>query len=159
MIGGVPYEIVERMSDDMTSIEAVATLAAYMAIVESASEPIATRLTRRDGRGLRQSCARPLIRRYARGPLSAPEEDETARVVVVNQALARALWGRDDVVGERLPPGDRFADQGAEVIGVLADLSVARHRHWSGFADHFRERGTGAPSSPNAVALADASVV
>jgi len=43
-------------------------------------------------------------------------------VVLVNQALARALWGREDVVGERVPgrPG-RWPD--AEVIGVLEDLS------------------------------------
>jgi predicted permease len=53
----------------------------------------------------------------------APEEDETADVVVVNQALARSLWGHDDVVGERLPPNNNFGDQGGDVIGVLEDLS------------------------------------
>jgi hypothetical protein len=53
----------------------------------------------------------------------APEERESD-TVLVNQALARALWGREDVVGELLPVAiRRLASEGAEVIGVLADLS------------------------------------
>jgi hypothetical protein len=52
-----------------------------------------------------------------------PEESEAWGSVVVNQALARALWGHDDVVGERLPPDDFSGDVDAEVIGVLEDLS------------------------------------
>ncbi len=42
---------------------------------------------------------------------------------VVNQAFARAYWGREDVVGEQFPsrPGQMWA--GAEVVGVLEDLS------------------------------------
>lgn len=43
--------------------------------------------------------------------------------VVVNQALAQALWGRDDVVGERIPGDVRWGMQGADVLGVLEDLS------------------------------------
>jgi hypothetical protein len=52
----------------------------------------------------------------------APEFGETTGVVV-NQALARALWGRDDVVGERLPGDFRWGNTGADIIGVLEDLS------------------------------------
>jgi len=49
----------------------------------------------------------------------APEELENS-VALVNQALARALFGREDVVGERIPD-QRGA--GAEIIGVIEDLS------------------------------------
>jgi hypothetical protein len=44
--------------------------------------------------------------------------------VLVNQTLARALWGRDDVVGEHIPPGSILGDA-AEVVGVLEDVPIA----------------------------------
>lgn len=52
----------------------------------------------------------------------APAGDERG-VVLVNQSLARALWGRENVVGERLPGSSRWGAQGVEIIGVLEDLS------------------------------------
>jgi hypothetical protein len=52
----------------------------------------------------------------------APEIGETD-FLLVNQALAQAVWGRDDVVGERLPANSRWGNAGAEVVGVLEDLS------------------------------------
>jgi hypothetical protein len=55
---------------------------------------------------------------YGRAP-SANEDN----VVVVNQAAARALWGRDDVVGERIFGSSQF--EGLEIVGVLKDLSYA----------------------------------
>jgi ABC-type antimicrobial peptide transport system permease subunit len=59
----------------------------------------------------------------------APQGGEP-RVIVVNQALARMIWGRDDVVGEILAGDPRFGDiqtgEGSEVIGVLEDVSF-RH--------------------------------
>jgi len=51
-----------------------------------------------------------------------PENGESA-VAVVNQTLANVLWGREDVVGERLPSDFRWGNEGAEVIGVLEDIS------------------------------------
>jgi hypothetical protein len=48
----------------------------------------------------------------------APEANETD-VVVVNETLARRLFGRDNVVGERMPAGL----PPGEVIGVLEDMS------------------------------------
>lgn len=42
--------------------------------------------------------------------------------MLVNQMLARALFGREDVVGERFPGVVRGADN-PEIIGVLRDLS------------------------------------
>jgi hypothetical protein len=53
----------------------------------------------------------------------APNEGEMADVVVVNQALARAIWGHDDVVGEHLLLNYSFGGQVVDVIGVLEDLS------------------------------------
>jgi putative ABC transport system permease protein len=56
-----------------------------------------------------------------------PEDNESG--VLVNQTMARALWGRDDVVGEPLPgangprPPGSGPEVAPEVIGVLADLS------------------------------------
>ncbi len=50
----------------------------------------------------------------------APEEGEVG-VVVINQAFARALWGRDDVVGEHVPRQNGRG--GEEVVGVLENLS------------------------------------
>lgn len=44
-------------------------------------------------------------------------------VVLVNQALARALFGHDDIIGERLPGSSRWHSDGAEIVGVLEDLS------------------------------------
>jgi ABC-type antimicrobial peptide transport system permease subunit len=52
----------------------------------------------------------------------SPEPDEIGSVVV-NQTLARAFWGRDDVVGERLPRFGPLPPEGAQVVGVLQDLS------------------------------------
>ena len=52
----------------------------------------------------------------------APEHGE-ANVVVVNQMLARTLFGRENAVGERLPGNSRWGREGPEVIGVLEDLS------------------------------------
>jgi len=49
-------------------------------------------------------------------------DDEEA--VMVNQALARAVFGREDVVGERLPEGDYLRTySGKEIVGVLEDMS------------------------------------
>ena len=49
-------------------------------------------------------------------------DDEEA--VMVNQALARAVFGREDVVGERLPEGDyQRTFNGQEIVGVLEDMS------------------------------------
>lgn len=49
-------------------------------------------------------------------------DDEEA--VMVNQALARAVFGREDVVGERLPEGDNLRSYGGqEIVGVLEDMS------------------------------------
>jgi ABC-type antimicrobial peptide transport system permease subunit len=50
----------------------------------------------------------------------APKADERG-VVVVNQSTAQALFGRDDVVGERLYASAQ--SQGFEIVGVLKDLS------------------------------------
>jgi hypothetical protein len=55
----------------------------------------------------------------------APEYGETTGVVI-NQTLARAFWGRDDVVGEILPGNVRWGSEGANVLGVLEDLSSCR---------------------------------
>ncbi len=52
----------------------------------------------------------------------APETFEPG-VVLVNQALARALFGRDDVIGERVPGHSRWGRDGAQIVGVLRDLS------------------------------------
>jgi ABC-type antimicrobial peptide transport system permease subunit len=54
-------------------------------------------------------------------------EGQEPRVVVVNQALARVIWGRDDVVGEYLSGspllGNITNGEGSQVIGVLEDVS------------------------------------
>ena len=60
--------------------------------------------------GLRILHGRPL-ERYERG------------TVLVNQTLARILFGRDDVVGERFPVVQYFTPEGAEIVGVLEDVS------------------------------------
>jgi hypothetical protein len=48
-------------------------------------------------------------------------------VVVVNQALARMIWGRDEVVGETLFGSPLFGNvangEGSEIVGVLEDIS------------------------------------
>jgi ABC-type antimicrobial peptide transport system permease subunit len=42
--------------------------------------------------------------------------------VLVNQTMARALWGREDVIGQQLPASSNLRGE-PEVIGVLEDLS------------------------------------
>jgi hypothetical protein len=54
---------------------------------------------------------------HGRGP-----SDSDVGVALVNQALARRLFGRDNVVGESLPFAER-GGQRTDIIGVLADLS------------------------------------
>jgi len=54
--------------------------------------------------------------------------DNDVNVVLVNQALARELFGRDDVVGEQFiqnfgPPGAGGPPPAQEIIGVLEDMS------------------------------------
>jgi ABC-type antimicrobial peptide transport system permease subunit len=49
-------------------------------------------------------------------------EDQEPVVVAVNQALARQVWGHDDVIGEVLF-GTLLGQEGSEVVGVLEDLA------------------------------------
>ena len=54
--------------------------------------------------------------------------DSDVNVVLVNQALARELFGRDDAVGEQFmqnfaPPGASGPPPAQEIIGVLEDMS------------------------------------
>jgi ABC-type lipoprotein release transport system permease subunit len=52
----------------------------------------------------------------------ASEIDETG-VLLVNETLARTVWGRENVIGERLPGNPRWGNEGAEIVGVLEDVS------------------------------------
>jgi len=52
----------------------------------------------------------------------APEGSEND-VVLLNQSLARAWWGREDVVGEPLAFSLPYTSENAKVVGVLEDLS------------------------------------
>jgi hypothetical protein len=51
-----------------------------------------------------------------------PGDSETD-IVVVNRTLAHEFWGRDDVVGESVSGNYRWGVAGAEVIGVVENLS------------------------------------
>ena len=51
-----------------------------------------------------------------------PERNERG-VLMVNQTLARILFGRDDVVGERFPAVQYYTPDGAEIVGVVEDVS------------------------------------
>jgi len=59
---------------------------------------------------------------YGRAP-----EGQEPRVVVVNQTLARTIWGREDVVGEILSGsallGNIRTGEGSQIVGVLEDVS------------------------------------
>jgi putative ABC transport system permease protein len=45
------------------------------------------------------------------------------KVVVINEAAARAFWGNEDPVGKRIAVGQGgFGGDGAEVVGVVADV-------------------------------------
>ncbi len=52
---------------------------------------------------------------------NAPTHADTG-VTLINQALARRFWGRDDVVGERLPFSP-LGESGLGVFGVIEDVS------------------------------------
>jgi ABC-type antimicrobial peptide transport system permease subunit len=59
---------------------------------------------------------------YGRAPLASDTS-----VMLVNQSLARRMWGRDNVVGEQLPISVD-GSEGSQIIGVMQDLSF-RHPH------------------------------
>ena len=44
------------------------------------------------------------------------------KVVVINEAAARAFWGNEDPIGKRIAVGQGGFGTGAEVIGVVADV-------------------------------------
>ena len=45
------------------------------------------------------------------------------KVVVINEAAARAFWGTEDPIGKRIAVGQGgFGGEGAEVVGVVADV-------------------------------------
>lgn len=58
-----------------------------------------------------------------RAPARGDGFESGGPVVLVNQAFARAVWDREDVVGERLDNRAPAGWRNAEIIGVLADLS------------------------------------
>jgi predicted permease len=65
--------------------------------------------------------------RIVRGrPLLPTDRDGAPRAVVVNEALAHALWPGQDPIGHRLEVGSRFGLEGerggGEVVGVVADV-------------------------------------
>jgi putative ABC transport system permease protein len=60
-------------------------------------------------------------------PLDATDRPDTPRAVVINQALARRLFGREDPLGERMRFGPEIGGgPWAEVVGVVGDV-----RHYS----------------------------
>ena len=69
---------------------------------------------------------------HGRAPAGGDSFESAGPDILVNQAFANAVWGRDDVVGERLD-NSRVPNgwSNAEVIGVLADISFG---HPSGAA-------------------------
>lgn len=52
------------------------------------------------------------------------ERDRTGqpRVVVINDAAARAFWGSEDPIGKRIGVGQGGFHVGAEIVGVVADV-------------------------------------
>jgi putative ABC transport system permease protein len=44
------------------------------------------------------------------------------KVVVINEAAARALWGSEEAIGKRIGLGQGRFEDGAEVVGVVADV-------------------------------------
>ena len=54
-------------------------------------------------------------------PFTAADQKGAPHVVVLNQALARRLFGSGQAVGERIWFGDRKEGPGAEVVGVVAN--------------------------------------
>jgi predicted permease len=44
------------------------------------------------------------------------------KVVVINEAAARAFWGSEDPIGKRIAVGQGGFGDGAEVVGVVADV-------------------------------------
>jgi predicted permease len=44
------------------------------------------------------------------------------KVVVINEAAARAFWGQGDPIGKRLTVGQGGFGDGAEIVGVVADV-------------------------------------
>ena len=44
------------------------------------------------------------------------------KVVVINEAAARAFWGQEDPIGKRIGVGQGGFGEGAEVVGIVADV-------------------------------------
>jgi putative ABC transport system permease protein len=53
---------------------------------------------------------------------SAQDRAGQPKVVVINEAAARAFWGSEDPIGKRIAVGQGGFGDGAEVVGVVADV-------------------------------------
>jgi putative ABC transport system permease protein len=61
--------------------------------------------------------------RVARGrAFSEHDRVGQPKVVVINEAAARAFWGTEDPIGRRIAVGQGGFESGAEVVGVVADV-------------------------------------
>ena len=56
------------------------------------------------------------------------DTEESPNVAVVTQAFARAMWGRTDVIGERMGYGYEASEEDMTVVGVISDVGVNRAR-------------------------------
>src|SRR5690606_33274541 len=59
------------------------------------------------------------------------EETDTAespRVIVVTRAFARAMWGREDVLGERIGYDYEPSEEDMTVVGIVGDAGINRAR-------------------------------
>ncbi len=76
------------------------------------------------GRGFFATMGIPLL---AGRPFDEREKAATMPAVIINQTLARTLWGDENPIGKRLAlGGERKADSWVEVVGMVADS-----RYWS----------------------------
>jgi putative ABC transport system permease protein len=62
------------------------------------------------------------IRRLRGRVFSDRDRTGQPRVVVINEAAARAFWGNEDPIGKRIGVGQGGFQAGAEVVGVVADV-------------------------------------
>jgi predicted permease len=102
-IGGMPIATESRVIPDSAKVRMVAVTSGYQ-----------------------EAMAIPLVRGRA---LTREDRQGAARVVVVSESAARAIFGGANPIGQRVFPGRQFRlDRSYEVVGVMRDIRYATPR-------------------------------
>jgi hypothetical protein len=86
------------------------------------------------GAGFFETISQPVL--YGR-EFTSRDTDTSARVVIVNQSLARRLFGLENVLGRRLSTRSEGGSTSYEIIGVVKDARYRNPRQAAGLMTYW----------------------